>query len=66
MSPSTHTYAVLFVTDQTFEEIRKKLESAGYTDVFHVGQYGEIVIDMHGLALSKTTPPAPPTRGKRA
>lgn len=49
----TRTYAVLEVSEQTFLEIRKKLEAAGYEHA--IQQEGEhdvdAVLDMHGLAL---------------
>jgi hypothetical protein len=68
VSPSTHTYAILHVSEATYEEISKKLELAGYSDQFHIGPHGEIEIDMHGLALRKETRPAACAitfRGKR-
>jgi hypothetical protein len=53
---STHTYAILLVSSQTYREIREKLDNAGYGDQFHhrdsVSPYGE-VIDMHGLAIKE-------------
>jgi len=43
----TYTYAVLEVSDATYEEIAKKLKAAGYDDV--LGEDGEL--DMHGIAI---------------
>lgn len=63
MSPSTHTYAILYVSKATFEEIRKKLELAGYNEQFHIGPHGGIEIDMHGITLSRKEPG--PTAGQR-
>lgn len=53
----THTYAILKVSPETYNEIRGKLAAAGYGDQFHDKATGE-VIDMHGIAL-QSTPPAP-------
>ena len=48
---STHTYAVLRVSPEAYQEIRDKLEAAGYEDQFHdKGEAGE-VIDMNGIAI---------------
>jgi hypothetical protein len=47
----THTYAVLEVEPETFDEIRGKLETAGYAHAFEDG--GQ-TIDMHGIALRAT------------
>jgi len=46
----TRTYAVLAVTAPTFREIQQKLEAAGYQHCFDEDD-GQIVIDMHGIAL---------------
>lgn len=48
----THTYAVLEVSANAFEEIKTKLEAAGYQDQIHIDG-DKVLIDMHGLALSK-------------
>lgn len=42
----THTYAILEISRVAYEEIREKLEKAGYSDQFH-----DDVIDMHGIAV---------------
>lgn len=53
----THTYAVLQISDAAFAEIKTALENAGYADQFHKDN-GQVVIDMHGIALAdqKWTP----------
>jgi len=43
----THTYAVLAVSKEAYDEIRKKLLQAGYEHA--INRDGEI--DMHGIAL---------------
>lgn len=44
---STHTYAVLEISNAAYDEIRAKLEAAGYQHAFM--DDGEI--DMHGIAV---------------
>lgn len=46
----THTYAILEVSKEAFDEIFKMLDDAGYQQAFHQND-GETVIDMHGIAL---------------
>lgn len=48
----TYTYAILEVSKETYREIKKLLEDAGYQDQFHEDD-GEVVIDMHGIALKE-------------
>lgn len=48
----SHTYAVLEVSHETFEEVYRALEIAGYQHAFHEDN-GRTVIDMHGVALAK-------------
>jgi hypothetical protein len=49
----THTYAILELSKASFEEIKTKLENAGYQDQIHVnGEDGRIVVDMHGIAVA--------------
>lgn len=55
----TYTYALLEVSPAAYEEIKTKLEAAGYVDQFHV-EDGKIVIDMHGIALVAGPPPPKP------
>jgi hypothetical protein len=45
---TTHTYATLEVSRAAYDEIRKKLEDAGYQHAFHE----DGLIDMHGIALT--------------
>jgi hypothetical protein len=44
----THTYAVLEVSKEAFEEIKTKLLAAGYQ---HAIDDDEGIIDMHGIGL---------------
>lgn len=51
----THTYAVLEVSQRTYNEIKEKFEEAGYQQAFHDdGPFDPTkpsLIDMHGVAL---------------
>jgi hypothetical protein len=49
MPGSTHTYAILDLSPEAFEEISTKLKAAGYDHAFMSD--GEI--DMHGIAVKK-------------
>ncbi len=42
----SHTYAILKVSEASYNEIKEKLEKAGYEHAIEEG-----VIDMHGIAL---------------
>lgn len=57
MIGSTYTYALLEVSPAAYEEIKTKLEAAGYADQFHEQDDGKVAIDMHGIALVPITPP---------
>jgi hypothetical protein len=46
-----HTYAILDVSAETFREIQLKLEAAGYQHAFTEDLDGQLVIDLHGVAL---------------
>jgi hypothetical protein len=47
---STHTYVELVVSMETYHEVYRKLEEAGYGHAFH--RRGEVIlIDMDGIAL---------------
>jgi hypothetical protein len=48
----THTNAILEVSAAAHREIKEKLEAAGYQDQLHE-KNGQILIDMHGIMLSK-------------
>jgi hypothetical protein len=50
MIGSTYTYALLEISQAAYDEIKAKLESAGYSDQFHEDD-GQIAIDMHGIAV---------------
>lgn len=51
----THTFAVLEVSKETYEEIATKLRDAGYGHAFQglVEENGRIYedVDMHGIAI---------------
>jgi hypothetical protein len=47
----THTYAILDVSADTFREIQTKLLAAGYQHTFIEDAAGELVIDLHGIAI---------------
>lgn len=48
----TYTYAILEVSRAAYQEIKQKLEAAGYSDQFH-DNGGKLVIDMHGIAVAE-------------
>lgn len=48
---TTHTYAILKVSRASFDEIKAKLEAAGYQDQFIEENSEPLAIDMHGIAL---------------
>lgn len=50
----THTYAVLQVSATVYDEVKQKLEAAGYSHAFHTHE-GEPTptIDMHGIGLTR-------------
>jgi hypothetical protein len=48
---TTYTYAILDVSQAAFEEIKAKLEAAGYQHAFGEDD-GRTVIDMHGIAVA--------------
>ena len=50
---TTYTFALLELSPEAFEEIKSKLETAGY-DTFHfLEEDGELRIDMRGIAVIK-------------
>jgi hypothetical protein len=48
----SYTYAILEVSEVTYEEVTRKLREAGYGQAFHAEDEYVTVIDMHGLALA--------------
>lgn len=51
---TTHTYVELDLSPAAYDEIRAKLEAAGYDHCFI---RGEETIDMHGLAVTRGDTP---------
>lgn len=53
MTRSTHTFAKLALSEAAYEEIKTKLEKAGYSDQFHENEEcpASPVINMHGIAV---------------
>ena len=49
----TYTYAIMKVSPELYAEVLKQFDSAGYQDQLHETSEHGIVIDMHGIALSK-------------
>ena len=52
MITHTYTYAILELSPAAFNEIKDKLEAAGYQEQFDV-EDGKYIIDMHGLAVKE-------------
>ncbi len=52
---TTHTYAILEVSQATYDEIKKKLQDAGYQHQIYQDDPDEIV-DMFGIALRTENP----------
>lgn len=52
MSATTHTYVLMPVSKRTYNEIKQKLKAAGHDQAIQQGDDG-IVLDMHGIALSR-------------
>lgn len=53
----THTYSILEISDDAFFEISAKLHDAGYNQAFHEDSQGNVLIDMHGIALQSDHSP---------
>ncbi len=54
----SYTYAILEVSAAAFEEIRAKLERAGYDGQFETDDCGSaVLIDMHGIAIQAEQAP---------
>lgn len=50
---TTHTYVVMEISKSAFDEIKTKMEAAGYQHAF-IEEKGEpMAIDMHGIAVQK-------------
>lgn len=49
---TTHTYAILGLSNDAYDEIRRKLKDSGYSQNFHF-QDGRELIEMHGLAIER-------------
>lgn len=49
---TTHTFAVLEVSESTFKEIHDKLKEH-YSDQIFNGTDGNLVIDMHGVGIQQ-------------
>lgn len=49
---ATHTFAILALSEEAFNEIRGKMETAGYADQFHKISGHGLVIDMAGIAVA--------------
>lgn len=47
---TTHTSAILELSQESFAEIRAKLLAAGYEHAFY-REYNRVIIDMNGLAI---------------
>lgn len=52
---STHTYATLAVSQETYDEIAGYLRAADYGHAFIVERGERNVIDMHGIGLTVTS-----------
>lgn len=55
----TYTFAIMHVSEQTYEEIKRKMLEAGYNHVFHSHHDGP-VIDMVGIAIQADPKQQPP------
>lgn len=55
----SHTYAILRLSREAFDEIEGRLLKAGYEDQIHE-EDGVVLIDMHGIALQAMDQGEPP------
>lgn len=53
---SSHTYAVLDVSREAFDEIQEGLEKAGYQDQFVTDSKGRLTLVMTGIGLITSSP----------
>lgn len=56
MGRTTHTYAILELSQSAYDEIKKKLDDAGYDHAFHHDADHGTVLDMHGIAVALEKP----------
>jgi len=54
---TTYTYAELVVSKECYDEVMRLLMEAGYDHAFHTESPGKVLIDMHGIALSRNPDP---------
>lgn len=47
----THTYAILEISQSAFDEIKAKLEAAGYQHAFEPNLQDAVLIHTHSIAL---------------
>lgn len=48
----THTYVVMELSKAAYDEIKQKLEAAGYDHAIHIEAGTALpIIDMHGIAV---------------
>lgn len=59
MIRATHTYAILQVSKEAYQEVKTLLLKAGYDQAIHKNSRGDEVIDMHGIALGTDDPDRP-------
>lgn len=52
---TTHTFAVLELSQLAFDEIKAKLTAAGYQHAFFQDD-GKLTMDMHGIGVREETP----------
>ena len=50
----SYTYTLLRISQTAYDEIYAKLDAAGYQQAFHK-EHGGVVIDMHGIALTRAS-----------
>jgi hypothetical protein len=63
---STHTFANLEVSHETYEEIAQAFRAIHYDHVFIRDRTGHLLIDMHGVALKDNSPQERTTDARNA
>ena len=53
MSEQTHTYVTLELSPGAFQEIKQKLQDAGYENSHFIYNNGKLTIDMYGIAVKQ-------------